>query len=455
MAALLHAEEGVLGGVGHAGLLHHEVAAHVDNGVDVLDEDGARLHAGAAGGAGPEDVLGHGVDHRGLGGRRLLAGGGREEGGGALLGVEPEVLDELARGEGLAAGVGGALVLAPAAVGAGVEVEDLLPGEVGDLGGAEAFEGLDVAHGAEGAEGAVGAEEGVHGADEDVGELAEADGNVDEAGGVDEDVEPVDGEVGHFAGGGGEAEAPEGQCGEVADGLPGGDAGIVEGALGVQGRGGDAETLDEEAGDGEGGEEAEDDGVVDEGVEARGPEDVASEDGHEEACGEEAAAEDVPEETGVGAGVGGGELEAESWSNVAVPVELEGGHGGGDEQPEHAPEQEEVHEAGVELALEEAAMAEDVEEGEPGGAVEAAPPGAEVGHGFTEAVDAVALVGAVRDGGCGDEDGEVDQCAEEGVADVPELEAAGEIGHDGTWRDRIGTARTVAGAGRRSRSPVG
>ena len=43
------------------GLHQHLVAAHVDDGVDVLDVDRALLDAGAAGGAGPEHV---GVDDR-------------------------------------------------------------------------------------------------------------------------------------------------------------------------------------------------------------------------------------------------------------------------------------------------------------------------------------------------------------------------------------------------------
>ena len=55
------------------GLDHHLVAAHVDDVVDVLDVDRALLDAGAAGGAGPQDVrvddavLFEGADQRALG----------------------------------------------------------------------------------------------------------------------------------------------------------------------------------------------------------------------------------------------------------------------------------------------------------------------------------------------------------------------------------------------------
>ncbi len=62
MAALLELHEGGLGGLGHAGLVHDEVAAHVHDLGDVLDEDGALLLAGAAGDAVPDGVEADGVD---------------------------------------------------------------------------------------------------------------------------------------------------------------------------------------------------------------------------------------------------------------------------------------------------------------------------------------------------------------------------------------------------------
>ena len=54
---------------------HHQVAAQVDDVVDVLDRHRARLHAGAAGHAVPDDLVGDRVRHerRRLGGRRRRA----------------------------------------------------------------------------------------------------------------------------------------------------------------------------------------------------------------------------------------------------------------------------------------------------------------------------------------------------------------------------------------------
>ena len=50
---------------GELGLHEHLVAAHVDDGVDVLDVDRALVHAGAAGGAGPQHVGIDDVGHQG------------------------------------------------------------------------------------------------------------------------------------------------------------------------------------------------------------------------------------------------------------------------------------------------------------------------------------------------------------------------------------------------------
>ncbi len=143
------------------GLDHHLVAAHVDDVVDVLDVHRALLDAGAAGGAGPQDVrvddavLLGGADQRALG---LGERGGGDAGqlllGGFLLalhglaaagqqvrrlgvGVVPQGHDQQLRGERLAGVPGGALRLAAAALGAGGEVQQALPGELLDLGDAE------------------------------------------------------------------------------------------------------------------------------------------------------------------------------------------------------------------------------------------------------------------------------------------------------------------------------
>ena len=141
---------------------HHLVAAHVDDVVDVLDVDRALLDAGAAGGAGPQDVR---VDDavllercRSAGARprrarrrarplscssvafsspsSVLAAAGQQV---RRLGVRvvAQRHDQQLRGERLAGVPGGALRLAAAALGAGGEVEQALPGELLDLGDAE------------------------------------------------------------------------------------------------------------------------------------------------------------------------------------------------------------------------------------------------------------------------------------------------------------------------------
>jgi len=115
---------------------HHQVAAHVDDLVDVGDHHRALLLAGAAGGARPDDVgvddVGHEVEvEDGLRRFAVLAVGVVREDL-LLLGVEvvAQVDGEVLRGEQLARAVRRAVVRAAAALGAGVEVEEGLPGEV-------------------------------------------------------------------------------------------------------------------------------------------------------------------------------------------------------------------------------------------------------------------------------------------------------------------------------------
>ena len=120
---------------GEAALDHDEMAAQVDDVIDVLDRDRALVHARAAGDAIPDDVVGDGV--RGRAGSRRSARVGeqarplREE-------LVTEAHDEQLRRQLLARRVGGADVLAAAALGARHRVDHLLPGHVGDRVGAEA-----------------------------------------------------------------------------------------------------------------------------------------------------------------------------------------------------------------------------------------------------------------------------------------------------------------------------
>ncbi len=134
---------------------HHLVAAHVDDVVDVLDVDRALLDAGAAGRAGPQHV---GVDDAAVGDRarpadarprrarprsawraRRPARPRRRPAGTApwrTAWSRRSMMSSFGR-QRLAGVPGRALRLAAAALGAGREVEQALPGEVLDLAAAE------------------------------------------------------------------------------------------------------------------------------------------------------------------------------------------------------------------------------------------------------------------------------------------------------------------------------
>ena len=142
---------------GEARLHHHLVAAHVDDVVDVLDVDRALLDAGAAVGAGPQHV---GVDDARRGGvadqrplrprlQHVLVEVRRAPPRwpactGALEGVVAQLHDQHLGRQRLAGVPGRALGLAAAALGAGGEVEEALPGEVLDLAPAEAVSLVEV-----------------------------------------------------------------------------------------------------------------------------------------------------------------------------------------------------------------------------------------------------------------------------------------------------------------------
>ena len=130
-------------------LHEHLVAAHVVDVVDVLDVDGALLHAGAAVRARPQDV---GVDDAvdvGVTDERTLELGDLRLGALVLgdleqrdlgVGVLAQAHHEQLRGERLLGVPRGALALATTALGAGREVQETLPGEVLDLADAELVE---------------------------------------------------------------------------------------------------------------------------------------------------------------------------------------------------------------------------------------------------------------------------------------------------------------------------
>ena len=126
--------------------------AEVDHGIDVLDHHRAFLHAGAAGGAGPEGIR---VDHRaddGLDGAAVgeadRAAGMAVAGVGAVVGSffqgRYQILDQLLRVERQAGGIGGTGGLAASALDAGVEAEQPVPVEIDRAFGAELAVGFKV-----------------------------------------------------------------------------------------------------------------------------------------------------------------------------------------------------------------------------------------------------------------------------------------------------------------------
>ncbi len=126
--------------------------AEVDHGIDMLDHHRAFLHAGAAGGAGPERVrVDHRADDRLAGaamGEAERAAGMVVAGVGAVVGAvlqrRHQILDQLLRVERQAGGIGWAGRLAAAALDAGVEPEQAVPVEVEGAFGAELAVGLQV-----------------------------------------------------------------------------------------------------------------------------------------------------------------------------------------------------------------------------------------------------------------------------------------------------------------------
>ena len=113
-----------------AALDHDEVAAQVDDVVDVLDRHRALLDARAARDAVPDDVVADGVRHERASARTPAASREQVRPFREELIAQPH--DQELRRQLLARRVGGADVLAAAALGARHRVDHLLPGHVGD-----------------------------------------------------------------------------------------------------------------------------------------------------------------------------------------------------------------------------------------------------------------------------------------------------------------------------------
>ena len=142
----------------------------------MLDHHRALLHAGAAGAAGPERLVAdHLADHL-----QLCDGADVAARVPASLDLRPdlrevrlEVLDQVHRRERLPGDVGGTDLRAASAAHAGVEFEELLPGEVLDLADAEDLLLLDVLDFGEAAGGVGAQQEGVDGREDHVVEARE------------------------------------------------------------------------------------------------------------------------------------------------------------------------------------------------------------------------------------------------------------------------------------------
>ena len=141
----------------------HQVAAHLDDLVHVFNGGRADVLASPAGGAGPEGVAAYGLDQV-----------GRGIGEGDLA----DLAHHLHGRQRFVGGPGRASVLAAFALGAGVGIEDILPGQIGKLGCPEALRllvfhihGYKFAHRAPVGQKVIGA------GGEDMPELGEGDGD--------------------------------------------------------------------------------------------------------------------------------------------------------------------------------------------------------------------------------------------------------------------------------------
>jgi len=170
VTALLQLHEGGLSRLRHAGLVHHQVAADVYDLLDMLDEYRTLVLAGTAGQAVP-----YGVEAHGLGQRYAALARDvdvqyryRHETRCVHQQLLAELVGDLLRGQLLLGVVGGTGLLAAAALGAGVAVQELPPGVVLDAPHAEHLLRLEVGDGLEDTRGLKATEEDVGGGTEDV-----------------------------------------------------------------------------------------------------------------------------------------------------------------------------------------------------------------------------------------------------------------------------------------------
>jgi hypothetical protein len=144
---VVHVLEELLRRVAHLRFRHHEMPPHVDDLRDVLDVHGTFLLARAAGAAAPQlcfrdggqGAVGHRLAEERSAGGILPAG---QQLRADLAEMVLHVPNQLSRAQRHAAHVSRADVFATAAIRAGVEIQQTLPGELLDLSDAERFEGI-------------------------------------------------------------------------------------------------------------------------------------------------------------------------------------------------------------------------------------------------------------------------------------------------------------------------
>ena len=349
---LLQLHEGGLGRVGHVGLFHHQVAAHVHQLGDVLDEQRALVFAGAAGDAVPDGVeRDHVAGHGALVLHLLAPAPGGQEPRPRLRQVALDVLQEAHGRQLLARVVGRAMGLAAAAADAHVHVHELLPGEVAQVAGAEALGRLEVGDGRQGRprQGGAGGREL---AQEDVGrpqqyvrELAVA--HPGHPAGGQPQVQPPEALVEQLHEPLARPRLQERLADEEADGRPrrpvgvGGNAAVDVNGRSLQLGHAHPQPLDDEAGEQDGQHEPQQGHVVPEAAQAHLgvlPQ-IAPVEGHQDADG----------------GGHPGQVQGQRIAQVDVPLQelhevvVEGQHDRADEQERPPPEDEQVHQPGVEV----------------------------------------------------------------------------------------------------------
>ena len=159
--------------------------------------------------------------------------------------------------------------------------------------------------------------------------------------------------------------------------------------------------------------------IVQHGVQAGRPQDVAPEHRHHDADEGEQTAKYVPDEVLLETKAGRRKVEVEGVE--LVELKLQGADRRGDEKEQEAPEDEEVHQTGVEFPSYEAPMTEDIQADRTEGALDTREPGTQVGRRLPQTPESDPSVYCPRDRSRGENQQGVDQRAQKRVPDVPEL----------------------------------